>query len=75
MNQSTVVKEHEFIDPDIDEVDYLLDKVIKHCREKYFHSFEHGCVYDIKFTKLTNNDEAILPISLDYMDLNLNTMG
>ena len=36
LNQSTVVKEYEFINPDIDEVDSLIDEVIKDCRKKNF---------------------------------------
>ena len=33
MNQSTVVNENEFVNPDIDEVDYLLDEFNKECRK------------------------------------------
>ena len=68
LNQSTVVKEYEFNNADIDEVDYLLDKIIKDCRKKYFHLFEYRCVYDIKFTNITNNEAVILPTSLGYME-------
>ena len=31
LNESIVVKEDENIEPEIDEVDYLFDKVIKDC--------------------------------------------
>ena len=41
----TVVKESEFIKPDIDSVNYILNDTIKNCRRKYFHSFEDRCVY------------------------------
>ena len=34
----------------------------------YFHSFEYRCVYDIKFTKITNIEEVTLPIGLGYME-------
>ena len=34
LNQSSVVKEYEFIKPENDEVDNLLDKVIKDCRKR-----------------------------------------
>ena len=40
LNQSPVVKEYEFIKPEIDEVDYLLDKVIEDCRKKLFHTIQ-----------------------------------
>ena len=36
--QSTLVKEIEFFNPNFDEVDYLLNEVIKDCSSKYFHS-------------------------------------
>ena len=31
MNESNIVKEHEFINPETDEVDYILHKVMKDC--------------------------------------------
>ena len=34
----------------------------------YFHSFEYRCVYDIKFTNITNIEEVTLPIGLGYME-------
>ena len=36
MGQSTVVKENEFINPDFDEVDYLLDKILKIVEKNIF---------------------------------------
>ena len=68
LNQSSVVKEYDFNNPVIDEVVYLTDKDFKDCRKKHFHSFEYRCVYDIKFTNITNNEKFILPISLGFME-------
>ena len=34
LNQSTVVEKYVLFNPDNDEVDYLLDKVVKDCRKK-----------------------------------------
>ena len=58
MNESTVVKDYDFNKPDIHEMDYLLDDIIKDCRNKYFHKFEYNLVYDIKFTNVSNNEEV-----------------
>ena len=65
----TVVKEYEFNNSDIDLVNYLLNDTIKDCRKKYFHSFENKCVFDIKLTKIRNNEEIILSITFEYMKL------
>ena len=37
----TIVKEYEFVAPDIDQVNYILNDTIKDFRSKYFHSFEY----------------------------------
>ena len=63
----TVVKEYEFVKPDFDEVNYILNYTITDCRNKYFHSFEYRWVYDMKFTILENNEEVNLTITLEYM--------
>ena len=75
LNQSTVVKEYDFFDPDINKVDYQLDKVSKDCRKKYFHSFEYRRVYDIKFTKITNIEEVIFLFSLGYKEFKFEYYG
>ena len=68
LNESTFVKEYEKIEPENDEVDYILDKVIRDCRNNFFHTIEYRCVYDFKITNISNNDEVILTISHDYMN-------
>ena len=55
-NQLTILKKYDFDNPKIDEIDYLLDTVIKDCRHKVFHLFEYILVYDIKFTNTLNNE-------------------
>ena len=45
-----VVVEYEIIKSEIDEIDFIFDNFIKDCRDKFFHTFEYRCVYDIKFT-------------------------
>ena len=64
----TVVRENTIFSPDIDEGIYILKDTIKDCRRKCFNSFEYRCVYDINFTNITENDEALLTITLRYME-------
>ena len=70
-----VLKGYEFIKPDNDEVNYLLNDTINDCRKKYFHSFEHKCVYGIKFENFTTIKEVVLTITLGYMELKSQIYG
>ena len=63
----TVNKEYDSSNPKTDEVNYVLNDTIKSCKDKYFHSFEYRCVYDIKFIKTENIEEIFLSITLGYM--------
>ena len=67
LNESNIVKEYDFNKPEIDEVDYGLDKVIKNCMRKFFHTFKYRYVYDIKFTNI-NNEKVFLNISQDCLE-------
>ena len=68
MNESSIVKEYDFIKPEIDEVVYLLDKVIEVCRKNYFYTYKFRCLYDTKFRNITNKDKIILKTSLDCLE-------
>ena len=59
----------------MDEVDYLLGKVNKICKKKFFHTFKYRCVYDIKITNITNNEKVILNISHDCLEFNSEYYG
>ena len=43
-----VVEEHEIIKLEVEEKDYILDMIIKGCRDNFFQTFEIGYVYGIK---------------------------
>ena len=58
LNESTIVKEQDFNKPDFHEIEFLLDDIVKDCRNKYFNSFEYRLVYDIKFTNTSNYEEV-----------------
>ena len=47
-------------------MNYILNDTIIDCRSKYFHSFEHKCVYDIIFINIENMEEVILLNILEY---------
>ena len=42
-NQLTIVKKYEFISPLMRNIDSLIDISIRHCHNKYFHTFDHIC--------------------------------
>ena len=75
MNESTAVKEYDFSKPDFHEIYYLLDDIIKDCRNKYFHAFQYRLVYDIKFTKTSNIEEVNFTIAPRSMDIKTDFNG
>ena len=75
MNESIVVKEYDFNEPDIQEIHYLLDDIIKYCRNKYFHTFEYRLVYDINITNISNNEEVNFTITHRSMEFKTELYG
>ena len=72
-NQLTVVREYKFDNPLITNIDSMIDKSIKDCHHKYFHTFDHICEYNLNFTNITNNETvnfAISDKSLNLYELN-----
>ena len=68
-NQLTIVKEYEFDNPLIQKIDSLFDNSIRDCHNKYFHTFDHICEYDLNFTKIGNNETVNFTISETSMGL------
>ena len=62
-NQLTVVKENEINNPLIQKIDSLIDNSIRDCHQKYFHTFDYVCEYDLNFTNITNNETVNFTIS------------
>ena len=62
-NQLTVVKEYEFDNPLIQKIDSLIDNSIRDCHDKYFHTFDQICEYDLNFRNITNNELIDFTIS------------
>ena len=63
MNENVFVKEYEFKKPLIQKIDCIFDDCISDCHNKYFHTFDDTCVYDINFTNITNIETVNFTIS------------
>ena len=72
-NQLHLVKEYKFDNPLIQNIYSIIDKSIRDCHNKYFHTFDHICEYDLNFTNITNNESVNFTISdkgLNLYELN-----
>ena len=68
-NELSFVKKYEFDNPPIQEIDSLVDNSIRDCHNKYFHTFDHICEYDLNFTNTTNNKTVNFTISDENMSV------
>ena len=68
-NQVNNVKEYEFDKPLIRKIDSVINDCFRDCHNKYFHTFDHICCYDIKLTNITNNEKINITISDKNMSL------
>ena len=66
---NVIVKEYEFDKPPIQKIDSLIDNSIRDCHNKYFHTFDHICEYDLNFTNITNNESINFTISEKSMGM------
>ena len=62
-NELYVVKEYIFVNPLITKIDSIIDGCIRDCHNKYFHTFDHICEYNLYFTNTTNNESVNFTIS------------
>ena len=62
-NQLHLVKEYKFDNPLIQNIDSIIDNSIRDCHNKYFHTFDHICEYNLSFTNITNNEIVNFTIS------------
>ena len=63
MNENFIVKKYQFDEPHIQKIDSLIDNSIRDCHDKYFHTFDHICEYDLIFRNITNNELIDFTIS------------
>ena len=68
-NQLTIVIEYEFNNPLIQKTDSLIDNSIRDCHNKYFHTFDHICEYDINSTNVGKNETVNFTFSDKSMGL------
>ena len=61
--ENVIVKEYEIENPLIQNIDSIIDKCIRDCHNKYFHTFDHICEYNLNFTNTTNNESVNFTIS------------
>ena len=61
-NKLFVVKEYEFENPLIQNIDSIIDKCYRDCHNKYYHTFKYECLYDLNFTN-DNNESVNFTIS------------
>ena len=50
---SVIVKEFDFIRPNLNRIDYIINNCARDCCNRYFHIFENRCIYNFE---LTNGD-------------------
>ena len=62
-NENVIVREYEFDNPPIQNIDSLIDNSIRDCHNKFFHTFDHICEYDLYFINITNNESVNFTIS------------
>ena len=63
MNENVIVKEYVFNNPLIQMIDSIIDDCIRDCHNKYFHTLEHICEYDLNFKNIGNNETVNFTIS------------
>ena len=75
-NQLTIAKEYDFNKPDIHEIEYLLDDIMKDSRNKYFtYTLEYRLVHDIIFTNISNDEEVNFTITRRSMEFKTEFYG
>ena len=73
LNESTVVKEYDFNEPDIHEIDYLLDDIDKDCRNRYSHTFEYTLMI-LNLQIFLTIKKSISQLLIDIWNFKLNSM-
>ena len=68
-NEIDIVREYELDNPPIQIIGSLNDNSIRDCHNKYFHTFDHICEYDLNFTNITKNEIVNFTISDKSMGL------
>ena len=62
-NQLTIVKEYNFDNPLIQNINSIFSECYRDCHHKYFHTFDFICEYNLNFTNINNNESVNFTIS------------
>ena len=68
-NELYVVHDYKFDNPLITKIDSIIDTCYGDCHNKCFHTFKYECIYDIKLTNITDNENINSTISGKSMNL------
>ena len=68
-NQLTIVKEYNFDNPLIQNINSIISECYRDCHNKYFHTFDYVCEYNLNFTNITNNESVNFSIADKSMNL------
>ena len=62
-NELKLVKEYKIDNPLIQNIYSIISKCYRDCHNKYFHTFDFICEYNLNFTNITNNESVNFTIS------------
>ena len=62
-NQLTIVKEYEFDNLLIQNINSIVSECYRDCHNKLFHTFDFICEYNLNFTNNSNNESVNFTIS------------
>ena len=68
-NEFYVAKQYKVDNPLLTDIDSKIDKCFRDCHKMYFHNFKYECIYEFKFTNITNNEIITLIISGKCMNV------
>ena len=63
MKENVIVEEYDFGNPLFQKVDSIIDNCIRDWHDKYYHTFDHICEYNLIFTNTSNNVSVNFKIS------------
>ena len=69
-NELTVVKEYEFENPPIQNINSIINTCYLDCHDKYFHTFKYKGIYNLIFTNVINNEIVNFTISDTSFNIN-----
>ena len=71
-NELTVVKEYEFENLPIQNINSIFTTCYMDCHDKYFHTFKYKGIYNLNFTNVINNE--IFNFTISDTSLNINEL-